>query len=108
VFVLLLSYVIRQTFTKCVFCGEKQIEPIHPGKIAHILNEKTAFVSVQDATYEGFYSYPADAINSVCGQVRVEIYSEKNPEKPVVKTLDRQIVERIAEDFRPYLSAKTK
>ena len=86
-----------------LFCGDKEVEPILPGKIARIESKNNAFVELKDATYEGFYSYPADAISPACGQVRLEAYSEKNPEKADTKILDRKTVERIAEDFRPYL-----
>jgi hypothetical protein len=56
--------------------------------------------------YEGLYSYPADAISPSCGQVTVEVFAEKNREKPTVKVLDNKFVERIAEDFAPYLKSR--
>ena len=80
-----------------VLCGEREIQPIHPGKIAHVTNSH--------ATYEGLYSYAADAISPACGQVRIEVYAEKNQEKPTVKVLDNKLVERIAEDLAPYLKS---
>jgi S1-C subfamily serine protease len=89
-----------------LLCGEKEIEPIHPGKIAHVLKADNYFISVKDATYEGIYSYPADAITPACGQVKLEIYSEKNPNKAEVKTLDVKTVNRVAEDFAPYLRVR--
>jgi S1-C subfamily serine protease len=89
-----------------LLCGDKEILPIHPAKIAHVVNESNALVNLKDATYEGFYSYPADAISPACGQVKLEVYSEKNPEKPSVKTLDGKTVGRIAEDFGAYLKSR--
>lgn len=86
-----------------LLCGEKEVMPIHPGKVSHLVNHSSPFVKINDATYEGIYSYPADAISPACGTVRLEIYSEKNPDKPTVKTLDAKVVSRIAEDFAPYL-----
>jgi putative serine protease PepD len=88
-----------------VVCGEREVQPIHPGKIAHITNQNNFFASIKDATYEGLYSYAADAISPACGQVRIEIYAESNREKPIVKVLDNKVVERIAEDFAPYLKS---
>jgi putative serine protease PepD len=100
----------RQRFKKDfygmrVVCGEREVQPIHPGKIAHIISQNSFFASTKDATYEGLYSYAADAISPACGQVRIEIYAERNREKPIVKVLDNKVVERIAEDFAPYLKS---
>ncbi len=64
-----------------LLCGDKVVEPIQPGKVAYIMSESNYFVSLKDATYEGLYTYPADAISPACGQVRLEIYSEKEPNK---------------------------
>jgi S1-C subfamily serine protease len=85
-----------------LFCGEKEVVPIHPAKIAHVVNESNYFVRAKDATYEGFYTYPASAISSACGQVRLEIFSERNPEKASSKTLSEKTITRIDEDFAPY------
>lgn len=89
-----------------LLCGDKEVEPIHPAKIAHILNENNYLISVNDATYEGFYSYPADAITSECGKVTLEIFSEKKPTEAKIKTLDQKTVLKIAEDFAPYLGKR--
>jgi S1-C subfamily serine protease len=89
-------------------CGEKEIEPIQPGKIATVENVHTTFLRVSDATYVGLYSYPADAISPACGKVELEIYSEKEPDKAIVKTLDEKTVKRISADFEPYLSKKKR
>jgi S1-C subfamily serine protease len=89
-----------------LLCGEKEVQPIHPGKIAHLLNQNNFFTTLKDATYEGLYSYFADAISPACGQVRVEVYAAQNREKPTVKVLDKKVVERIAEEFAPYLKSR--
>ncbi|HRH46360.1 MAG TPA: S1C family serine protease [Pyrinomonadaceae bacterium] len=89
-----------------LLCGEKEVEPIHPAKIAHLLNENNYLVSINDAAYEGFYSYPADAINPSCGKVTLEIFSEKKPNEAKTKVLDQKTVARIATDFIPYLEKR--
>jgi len=86
-----------------LFCGDKEVEPIHPGKIFFLTNESNYFVRSHDATYAGFYSYPADAVNETCGTVRVELFSEKHPDKAETKTLDKKTVARLVADFQPYL-----
>jgi len=85
-----------------LFCGDREVIPIQPGKVAHIMNQSNYFIRAKDATYEGFYTYPADSINSSCGKVRLEIYSERNPEKANTKTLSEKTVVRIENDFVPY------
>ena len=85
-----------------LLCGEKVIEPIHPAKIAHVVNEHNIFVNVADASYEGFYTYPPDAISPSCGTVTVKVYTEKEPEKAEAKVLDRKTVDRVWSDFATY------
>jgi S1-C subfamily serine protease len=89
-----------------LFCGDKEVEPIHPGKIFRGMNVKSRYVKAQDATFAGLYAYPADSVTPACGQVRLEIYSEKNPTRPDIKVLDPKAVTRVAEDFEPYLKTK--
>jgi S1-C subfamily serine protease len=89
-------------------CGDKEIEPIHPGKIAKMVSVKNAFVNATDATYEGFYTYPADAISPSCGEVSLNIYSEKNVVKAKVRSLSEKTINRVSEDFAPYLAAADK
>lgn len=91
-----------------LLCGDKEVEPIHPGKAATVENAHNVFVNVTDATYVGIYSYPADAISSSCGRVTLELYSEKEPDKPISKTLDEKTIDRISNDFRPYLEKQPK
>jgi S1-C subfamily serine protease len=83
-------------------CGDKEIEPIQPGKVAKVVNVHNYFVNATDASYEGLYTYPADAISPSCGTVSIDLYSEKNPESAKVKELDRKVVERVWADFAPY------
>jgi hypothetical protein len=67
-----------------------------------VLNVHSPFVNVTDATYQGFYSYPYDAISSTCGIVKLELFSEKEPDKPVTRTLEPKTIAQIAADFEPF------
>lgn len=89
-----------------LMCGDKEVEPIHPGKIAILMNETNFFLTIKDATYKGAYSYPADAISAKCGSVTVELYSEKEPNKPKIKALDPKTIQKIEGDFVPYFAAR--
>jgi len=88
-----------------LFCGDREVEPIQPGKDATVVNAHNAFVNITDATYVGFYSYPPDAITPSCGKVTLQIYSEKQPDKYESKDLDQKTINRVWNDFRPYLDA---
>ena len=85
-------------------CGSKEVAPISPGKIAHVVDVRTGLVNATDATYEGFYEYLADSIGPSCGQVILTVYGEKDPSKAFAKKLDSKSVERVFEDFGPYRS----
>lgn len=85
-----------------LLCGSRVVTPISPGKIANLINVHNPFINVSDATYQGLYIYPPDAISPNCGQVKLEIYSEKDPAHPTTKVLSEKTVERVWEDFQPY------
>ena len=85
-----------------LYCGSKEIVPISPGKIANLINVHNPFVNVSDATYQGLYIYPPDAISPSCGEVRIDIYSEKHPERPTSKVFKQKTVARVWDDFEPY------
>jgi hypothetical protein len=89
-----------------LFCGGKEVEPIQPGKAATVLNAHNAFVNVTDATYVGTYFYPPDAISTSCGHVRLELYSERQPNTPQTRDLDEKTVLRISKDFEPYFASQ--
>lgn len=89
-------------------CGDKEIEPIQPGKVAHVMDLHNYFVNATDATYEGFYTYPPDSIAPSCGRVELELYSEKKPESATSKVLDEKTVAKVWEDFEPYREAVSK
>jgi len=87
-----------------LFCGEKEVQPIHPGRIPLTFNVRNASVKLEDSTYKGAYFYPPDAVNPQCGTVKIAIYSSKSGE-PVVKTLDGNTAGRIWTDFEAYRRA---
>ena len=88
-----------------LLCGAKEVEPIQPGKAATVVNAHNAFLNVTDATYVGIYSYPPDAISPSCGKVTLQLFSEKEPDKSESKDLDQKSIDRVWNDFQPYLAA---
>jgi S1-C subfamily serine protease len=87
-----------------LFCGEKEIQPIHPGRIPLTVNVRNASVKLEDSTYKGAYFYPPDAVNPQCGTVKIAIYSSKS-EEPVIKTLEGNTTTRIWADFDAFRRA---
>lgn len=85
-----------------LLCGVKEVEPIHAGKAAIVLNEENAFVRVKDATFEGVYAYPSDAIGPQCGTVTLQLFTEKNPSQAVVLVVRPGTVRKVWADFDPY------
>ena len=86
-------------------CGENEVVPILPGKIPHVIDVHSGFVNVTDATYEGLYVYPANAVAPSCGKVRLAIFSEKKPDNAETRELSDKTIGRIWDDFQPYLTS---
>ena len=87
-------------------CGSKEVSPILPGKIAHVVDVRNGLVNATDATYEGFYEYPADAITPSCGQVSLVLFAEKKPDAAITKNLNDKTIGRVFDDFAPYRSGQ--
>src|SRR5207248_2194090 len=83
-------------FKMRVYCGAQELTPIHPGKVEHRVAVSNAAVRVNDATYEGLYTFEPDAIGPHCGSVRVDLFSEKEPDKVAgSRTLSPELLDRI-------------
>src|SRR6266851_419750 len=87
-----------------LFCGEKEVQPIHPGRIPVTVNVHNASVKLEDSTYKGVFLCPAEAVNAQCGTSKIGSYSSKS-EEPVVKTLDGNTTTRIWADFDAFRRA---
>ena len=85
-----------------LMCGGQEIAPLMPGKVQRVLDLNTAAVRVTDVTFDGFYEYPYDAIHPECGTVTLQLFSEKNPNEPKIKTLDQKTIMAVFNDFEPY------
>ncbi len=85
-----------------LYCGDRMVQPIQPNRIEFAHNEQDYSVSVKDAAYYGFYSYPFDAIGPECGNVSLHIFSLKKREEPQEKVVPVKVVQRIWNDFEAY------
>jgi len=77
------------------FCGEDEVTPVHPFRIA-------LRVSETDAVHEGLVVFSPDALGPHCGTVRLTLYSEKDPDKADTLDVDPGVLRRIREDFALY------
>jgi len=66
--------------------GGKEVEPIHPAKVEHRVAVRNSAVNVNDATYEGFYTFSPLRDRAHCGTVALQLFTEKEPEKGETKT----------------------
>ncbi len=87
--------------TMKLFCGDKEVQPIHPGRVPVTISVQNRLVKMDDSTYKGVYLYSPDAVNPECGQVKLEIYSSKGGD-PTVKTFDDKTVQHVWADFDPF------
>ena len=88
-----------------LFCGNKEVEPILPGRVPVTVSLRNPGVKMDDSTYKGAYLFPPDAVNPECGVVKLAIYSSKS-EEPVIKTLDEKSVQHIWADFDAFRRAQ--
>ncbi len=88
-----------------LFCGDKEILPIHPGRVPVTVSVRNRALKMEDSTYKGVYLYSPDAVNPGCGQVKLEIYSSKGGEA-AVKTFDEKTVQHVWADFDAFRRAQ--
>jgi S1-C subfamily serine protease len=81
------------------FCGDREVLPIHPFKLLHPISET-------DAIYEGLYVFDPGALAPACSTVKLELYSEKEPQKPDTRVVDPKLLDQIWQDFGPYRALK--
>jgi hypothetical protein len=87
-----------------LFCGAKEVQPIHPGRVPVTVSVRNQAVRMDDATFKGVYLFSPDAVNPECGEVKLAIYSSKS-EEPVIKALDEKSVQHIWADFEAFRRA---
>jgi len=86
-----------------LLCGGKELTPILPGRAEFDLYDQRE--RKVDTTFQGAYEYQADAVTPACGNVVLEIYSEKDPNTPESKPVDAATVQRVWNDFDPFRQA---
>jgi hypothetical protein len=91
-----------------LMCGNAEIEPLLPGRVRRQFQLQNQVFDVNDATFDGLYFYPFDAIRPDCGKVKLELFSEKNPDKSETKELSMKSIEAIYNDFASYREERAK
>jgi hypothetical protein len=86
-----------------LLCGGQELTPIIPGRAEFDLVDQRG--RKVDTTFQGIYEYPADAVAPACGNMVLEIYSEKDPNTPVSRPIDAATVDRIWADFDAFRRA---
>jgi hypothetical protein len=81
-----------------------EVQPLFPGKVERVLDERNPLVNVTDATFDGLYKYSANAITAKCGTVTLQLFSEREPDHAKEKDLDQKTINAVVSDFAPYIS----
>ena len=77
------------------FCGDDEVAPIHPFKVEQALSDT-------ETIYEGLYVFDPGAFSPSCGTVKLELFSEKEPDKADARIVDAGIITQIWQAFAPY------
>jgi hypothetical protein len=85
-----------------VLCGDAEVAPIHPFKIAHRASDGRDSAGAGDTVYEGLYIFDPGALGPQCGAVTLQIFSEPAPAKGNAVTVDARIIQEIWQDFAGY------
>jgi len=89
-----------------LLCGEKEVQPIQPGKM-QVGGRQNSAVNITNVAFVGDYFYAPDSISPDCGKVALEIYADKGPQQaPVIKVIEPQMIESIWDDFAAYRKAQ--
>ncbi len=101
------TYRPKSSFSRLrLLCGDKEVEPILPGKFT-IGTGGNRYAQIDQSAFYGSYVYPPDAISPSCGKMTIEVYSTAEPNTPLVKVLEPSQVNRVWQDFEPYRKGQT-
>lgn len=90
---------IRSGFSHMrAYCGEREVTPIHPFRLVQRISD-------DDAMFEGLYAFDPAALSPECGQVKIVVFSEKEPEKGETLVVAPGIVQQFWQDFEAYRAA---
>ena len=77
------------------FCGSTVVTPIHPFVVEHRISDS-------ETIDEGLYVFDPGALGPQCGGIKLELYSEKDPEKGGSRAIDPKVIQHVWDDFAPY------
>jgi hypothetical protein len=86
-----------------LLCGGKELTPILPGRSEFDLYDQRE--RKVDTTFQGVYEYLPDAVTPACGNVVLEIYSDKDPNTPESRPIDAATIQRVWWDFDAFRQA---
>lgn len=84
-----------------LLCGEREIEPIRPMRLAITAPEDAGYTFDQDSMM-GEYYYTPDSLPPSCGTVTLELYSSELSTTPIKKVIENPLRERLWQDFEPF------
>jgi len=81
------------------YCGDAEITPVHPFTLEHRVSDK-------DTLVEGLYAFDPGALAPECASVKLQLYSEREPQKADTLIVDAKVVQAIWDDFAPLRAVK--
>jgi trypsin-like peptidase len=80
------------------YCGDDEVTPIHPFKLEHQVSESSEID-------EGLYVFDPGAFGPHCQNVKLVLYSQKEPDREDVRLVESRVVDQIWQDFAAYRDA---
>lgn len=75
------------------YCGSTEVTPIHPFIIERQVSEKLTI-------REGLYVYDPASFGPHCPSVRMELFSEQDPQRPDVKNIDAKLFQQVVQPLQ--------
>jgi hypothetical protein len=74
------------------FCGNAEVTPIHAFTLDPL-------VAGKDAIGDALYVFAPDALGPSCSNVKLVLYSAKEPDRADTRVVDPAVIQRVAKDF---------
>ena len=86
-----------------LMCDGKEVVPIIRNKTEIVRELQNYYKDHKRYSYAGVYSYPYEAFApGRCRQMKVQVFSEEDPETPITSDVSEATKNRIWEDFRDF------
>lgn len=90
-------------FQMRLICDREEVQPLLRKKVEFGADLQSYYKVKTRFTYAGVYTYPFETFEpGKCGQLRLEVYSEEDPEKAIIAVIRPETKAKIWADFADY------